>query len=108
MDYTKEQKKTELLIAEYGMKLVISRHDVVLTKTVGVFIASEETNVKGDAPSGITMMNTKQKTVLIPGTIKRKPKVGDDLTSAVGVYHVIKVDEVNPGGIPIVYKVTAT
>ena len=108
MDYTKEQKSTELIIAEYGMKVVISRHDVVLTKTVGVFVASEETNVKGDIASGITMMNTKQKTLLIPGLIKRKPKVGDDLTCTLGVYHVIKVDEVNPGGIPLVYKVTAT
>jgi hypothetical protein len=108
MDYATIAQSSAALLAAAGIPVTVSRRGMVVVKTSGVFVKSDATNVKGDPISGISMMSTTQKTVLLPGNLKSKPQVGDDLACKLGSYHVIEVSEVNPGGTVLLYKLVMT
>ena len=105
MDYAALSTKVTELLADLGMAVTISRLDTVIAKTTGCFVADEETN---DKQGKMSMVNTETRTMLIPGTIKKRPLAGDDVSCKIGSFKIIKVEQTNPAGSVILYKIRMT
>lgn len=108
MDYSKMSLSAATAITAVGTPVTISRLGVVVAKTSGVFIKSEQSNAGGDPISGISMISTTTKTMLCPGTLKKKPEVGDDVFCKLGSFHINDIEEVNPAGVVLLYKIKMT
>ena len=108
MDYANISKVAASTITALGLPITISRLGTPTTKTVGAFVKSDQSNAGGDPISGISMLTSTIKVMLCPGTIKIKPMVGDDVTCKIGIYHVTAVEEINPAGTVLLYKLTMT
>jgi hypothetical protein len=106
LNYASIAKQVRLALVSVGMSVTFTRAGTTLFKTTGIFTASDETNVGGDQMSGITMTNTQKKSLMVPGTVKSAPQVGDYVVCKQGTFCVIDVKATNPAGTPLIYEVT--
>jgi hypothetical protein len=99
MNYKDTQSMVTKILRNMGLSVSLSRDDVVVAKTYGVFSKSEELNV-GTANTDIDV----NKTMFLAVT-KVTPEVGDYIIYKTDQWYITKVDEYKPAGVPIAFKV---
>jgi hypothetical protein len=99
IDYSVAQTSALLTLKSLGAKLAITGIDGTKASTYGAFLATKRSE---DAIS--TAIDAR--TVLVPGNIKSAPQVGDTLTFKGHDYYVHAVEEENPAGVCLYYKLT--
>jgi len=92
----------------YGLPITVSTLGVSKGKAYGVFVASDQSNDNSTTTAQISNMTTDSKTCLLPGTMKKPPAVGDDITCSIGSFRIYEVIVTNPSGTPLLYKVLAS
>lgn len=90
------------LIAEFGLQVKIGSE-----KTMAVFTVPRKVLLANISGAGGTLTSTEQseKVVLMPGTLKRRPEIGDTVTANKEEFRVVDVETVEPNGVPVLFKV---
>lgn len=104
MIYTALQKQAGTQIRSFGTKFVLSRTGAEVAKDTGVFVNASNNDMDSSSGSAVSGAVSAQRVVLIPGSIKVAPKVGDVISSKQGTFSVLEVEVVQPADIPILYK----
>ena len=107
-DYAQLTHFAAYLLIKYGTRVKHERDGSALSNTYGVFVerrASDMTAPVTSAASGTTN-NTRE--MLLPGTMRHAPQVGDYLTSDKEKLYITEVETVRPAGSSLLYKVSVT
>lgn len=104
-DYSKSQAIAVKLITKFGTMLKVGG-----VSTIGVFTTPKKVLPTNQTGAGGSLLAVEQadKVIIIPGTIKRVPLIGDIVSSEKEDWKVIRVEEVKPADVTVIYKLEVT
>ena len=105
LDYASLTSDVAALLAEFGVKVKVTRNGSALFTGTAVFTAITESEVTDDNTALTNLQAKFTRTAYITGSVAQ-PRVGDVLTYSGGTYRLTEVETTAPGGTAVVYKVT--
>lgn len=99
-DYTKIRNKAASAIRKFGRSVTITKPDGTSSKGYGVLTQKENT----DGPTSYSQIEQETRELILAGTVKSVPEVGDIVTIGASSMRVQRVNEINPGGTAIIFK----
>ena len=104
MDYRSIQAKTTRQLISYGVLIRLNRDGNDVAKCFGVFTNSDANDLDARKFTPVSGTASAQTNVLVPGALKIKPAIGDLIITKQGTFTVLEMTVVQPGDIPILYK----
>lgn len=106
MDWKAVQKKVAAAIGNLGMTVTVKRDGATVCRGSAVFAKSKAEDLPAAGLPGVTQATGTTKTLVFTPTVKRAPEVGDTVESSQGSFQVSAVEQCNPAGTVLVYKLS--
>jgi hypothetical protein len=106
MNYKTLQVTAQSLLAKFGQSMTILRNGVSVGRVSGVQVGRKREDMQGTIPNVSYTAGDEKDVLLAAG--KLTPLVGDVVSFSKGEWTIKHVEEVNPGGTSLLWKVIAS